>query len=94
MFSRDISQAFSIVIQFWFWFTPIVYVAEILPPEFRWIAEANPMTPLVAIYQRAVLLNSWPNWEALLWPAVIAFVCVMISFALFRRASADLVDAL
>lgn len=94
VFSRDVSQAFSIVIQFWFWFTPIVYVVDILPPGFRWIAEANPMTPLVAIYQRAVLLNSWPQWEALLGPAVIAFLLVVLSFALFRRASADLVDAL
>ena len=94
VFSRDISQGFSIVLQFWFWLTPIVYAVDILPKQFRPIAELNPMTPLVGIYQQAVLHDRWPDWSALLPVAALACLLVALSFALFRRASADLVDAL
>lgn len=94
VFSRDVSQVMTIVMQFWFWFTPIVYVADILPERFRVIAEANPVAPLVAAYQHAVLMNRWPDWNTLWLPAMIAGLLVLMSFALFRRASADLVDAL
>ena len=94
VFSRDVSQGFAIVMQFWFWFTPIVYSVEILPTQFRFIAEFNPMTPLVAIYQQAVLHNRWPDFYSLLAPVVLACALAVLSFTLFRRASADLVDAL
>lgn len=94
VFSRDVSQVVTIAMQFLFWLTPIVYAAAILPERFRVVAEANPLTPLVAVYQRALLLNQWPDWSTLVVPSVLAVVLVLASFALFRRASADLVDAL
>jgi lipopolysaccharide transport system permease protein len=94
VFSRDVSQTFAIVLQFWFWFTPIVYVVDILPPGFRSIAEANPMTALVAVYQSSVLHGTWPDWATLLPSVVLATFLVVLSFAVFRRASADLVDSL
>ena len=33
VFFRDVGQFFGIVLQFWFWFTPIVYPVSILPPQ-------------------------------------------------------------
>jgi lipopolysaccharide transport system permease protein len=94
VFSRDVSQVMTIVLQFWFWLTPIVYVADILPERFRVVTEANPMTPLVTAYQHVVLLGKWPDWSSLAFPAGLAFLLLIASFSLFRRASADLVDAL
>ncbi|MGH6609010.1 MAG: ABC transporter permease [Burkholderiaceae bacterium] len=94
VFSRDVSHGFAIVMQFWFWFTPIVYAVDVLPERFRFIAEFNPMTPLVAIYQQAVLHDQWPDFSSLLVPAMLAGALLILSFSLFRRASADLVDAL
>lgn len=94
VFSRDVSQVVTIAMQFLFWLTPIVYAAAVLPERFRVVAEVNPLTPLVAVYQRALLLNQWPEWSTLVAPSVLAVILVLVSFALFRRASADLVDAL
>ncbi|MBZ9604724.1 ABC transporter permease [Phyllobacterium chamaecytisi] len=94
VFARDIAQFMSVFMQLWFWFTPIVYLKSVIPPKFLPFIELNPMTPLVGLYQDALLLNQGPSWVGL-WPAVFfGAIAVALSFVVFRRASPDLVDAL
>lgn len=94
VFSRDVGQFMAVVMQLWFWFTPIVYVKTAIPDSFHPIINANPMTGLVEIYQNALLLDQAPNVEALIIPALVGVCAVVISFVIFRRASPELVDAL
>lgn len=94
VFARDVGQVAGIVLQFWFWLTPIVYPLQIVPASFRPVVEANPMVPLVGIYQNALLFGKWPDWTPLLGPALLALVLVGAAYALFRRASPELVDVL
>jgi lipopolysaccharide transport system permease protein len=93
-FARDVGQVFAIVLQFWFWVTPIVYTINVLPPAIRNIAAMNPITPLVRTYQDALLLNRWPDPSSFIVPLVTAVVLVSAAMFIFRRASAELVDAL
>lgn len=94
VFSRDIGQILNIVLQLWFWFTPIVYTADTLPKRFSRVLELNPMTPIVRIYQNAMLYGKVPEWHSLTIPCMLAGGLFLFSFWIFRRASADLVDAL
>ncbi|MBK7665049.1 MAG: ABC transporter permease [Sterolibacteriaceae bacterium] len=94
VFARDVGQVFGIVIQIWFWLTPIVYTIDALPKHMKWLADANPMGPLVRVYQEAMVYNALPNWASLVIPASIAAGLFILSFIVFKRASADLVDAL
>lgn len=94
VFARDIAQFMSVFMQLWFWFTPIVYLKSVIPQKFLPFIELNPMTPLVGLYQDALLLNQGPSWVGL-WPAIFfGAIAVALSFVVFRRASPDLVDAL
>ncbi|QNQ62035.1 ABC transporter permease [Brucella sp. 6810] len=94
VFARDVAQFMTVFLQLWFWFTPIVYLKSVVPEKFQFLIGLNPMTPLVGLYQNALLLNQGPEWINL-WPAiVVGFVAVVVSFIVFRRASAELVDAL
>nr|WP_315484483.1 ABC transporter permease [uncultured Undibacterium sp.] len=94
VFSRDVGQVFTIVLQLWFWLTPVVYTVESLPERFAFIHRINPMSSLVKIYQDALLLGRFPHWENLVFPLIAAVGLFGFSFWIFRRASADLVDAL
>jgi len=94
VFSRDVGQVMGILLQIWFWLTPIVYTYEVIPKTLRWLTDLNPMAPLVLIYQDALLFNRWPEFEALLAPAAIATILFIMSFIFFRRAGPELVDAL
>jgi len=94
VFSRDVAQVTTIVLQLWFWLTPIVYPLEAIPKDFRWVVEINPMTPLVQIYQNALLHDQWPQSPPLVIPALLATTLLVTAFTVFRRASSEMVDAL
>lgn len=94
VFARDVGQVFGVVIQIWFWATPIVYVPELLPERFRWLVHLNPLTPLVTVYQRAMVENTLPPWELLMAPTVFVASLLALALFVFRRAGAELVDAL
>ncbi|MBC3910336.1 MULTISPECIES: ABC transporter permease [Undibacterium] len=94
VFSRDVGQVMGIVLQLWFWFTPVVYLMDNMPPRFIAVLKLNPMTPMVKIYQNALLYGQFPALADLLIPTLISSGLFLFSFWIFRRASADLVDAL
>jgi lipopolysaccharide transport system permease protein len=94
VFSRDVAEASGIVLQIWFWLTPIVYAPELVPERFRWLLGLNPLLPFVRLYQDALLYRRWPDLMALLPSAGLALLLVALAFLLFRRAGSELVDAL
>ena len=94
VFFRDVGQFFNIVLQFWFWFTPIVYSTATLPEAARgWIA-VNPMTGLMQSYQAIFFEQRWPNWSAVMPLTVLAVLFCVLGLILFRRRSAEMVDEL
>jgi lipopolysaccharide transport system permease protein len=94
VFFRDVGQFFGIVLQFWFWLTPIVYPISILPERFRALIALNPMTQLIAAYQTVLVTGYWPEWSTL-WPAALAaaLLCAL-GFHLFRKHAGEMVDEL
>lgn len=94
VFFRDIGQFVSLLLQFWFWLTPIVYPASILPDFAKPFVAYNPMTPVVASYQSIFVHGVWPDWHALGATTAIAITLCMLAFYLFHKHAADLVDEL
>ena len=48
VFFRDVAHAIAVLLQFWFWFTPIVYPLGQLEGRVRFLITLNPMTNLDA----------------------------------------------
>lgn len=94
VFFRDVGQFFGIFIQFWFWLTPIVYPASILPEKLQPYINLNPMTRLINAFQVILVEGQWPNWYGL-WPvSALAVLLCLIGFGLFRRHAGEMVDEL
>ncbi|WP_082508276.1 ABC transporter permease [Burkholderia sp. Leaf177] len=94
VFFRDVGQFMGIFVQFWFWFTPIVYPRHVLPDSLKpWIA-LNPMADLILGYQTILVDRAWPNWN-LVWPVLIlGLLLCMLALHLFRHHAAEMVDEL
>ncbi len=94
VFFRDVGQFFGIFLQFWFWFTPIVYPASILPERLQPYMNLNPMARLVSALQAILVQGQWPNWYSLLPVIVLALVLCVIGFGFYRRHAGEMVDEL
>ena len=94
VFFRDVGQFFTVLLQFWFWFTPVVYPSTILPPGVQSYVNWNPMAPLIAAYQEVLVHARWPDWQSLLYPTVLAVIFAVLGMRLFRRHVGEMVDEL
>lgn len=94
VFARDVSQVMMVVMNMWFWLTPIVYTLDIVPGTIGAYIALNPLTPIVAGYHDVILYERMPNWISLLYPAILGMGLFAISMFVFRRAAPELVDAL
>lgn len=94
VFLRDVGQIFGIVLQFWFWLTPVVWTLQVLPEAVRpWIA-LNPFTGLMTGLQAIFVSHAAPDWSAL-GPALFAAVALLLlAGATFRNFSRELADEL
>lgn len=94
VFFRDVGQFFGIFLQFWFWFTPIVYPASILPERLQPYMNLNPMERLVSALQTILVQGQWPNWYSLLPVIALALLLCVIGFGFYRRHAGEMVDEL
>jgi lipopolysaccharide transport system permease protein len=94
VFFRDVGQCFAILLQFWFWFTPIVYPAAILPPAIRAWLVVNPMAAIISAWQRILVDGRAPLWPSLGPALALALLMCMLGLRLFRKHAGDMVDEL
>jgi lipopolysaccharide transport system permease protein len=95
VFIRDVGQVIPIVLQFWFWFTPIVYMpTAIIDERYKYWLYLNPMTPLVNAYQNILVFGSQPQWLPLTGTAIFAIVSLIFALFFFRKAAPEMVDTL
>jgi lipopolysaccharide transport system permease protein len=94
VFFRDVGMLFSIILQFWFWLTPIVYSPAILPAQFQNIIRFNPMLGIITSFQKVLVQHQWPHWPDLIYPLALGLVLCMLGMRLFVKHSGDMVDEL
>ena len=94
VFFRDVGQFFGIFLQFWFWLTPVVYPANILPDPIKSFMEYNPMYPMVGGYQAILVTGQWPDWVSLTYPLILGLVLCSLGMRLFRQHAGEMVDEL
>lgn len=95
VFFRDVGQSVGIVLQFWFWLTPVVYTVNALP---EWAQKQlhiwNPMAALFEGYQRVFLRQGPPNWEGLAPLLFITMTTLALATIFYRAGFQQLADEL
>lgn len=94
VFFRDVGQAFGVILQFWFWLTPIVYPITILPAKAQQLMAYNPMAGLMGAYQTILVQGTLPNLTSLLPVLVLGVFFCVTGMRLFRKHSGEIVDEL
>jgi len=94
VFFRDVGQLYGVVLQLWFWLTPIVYTVEILPEFVRPFLILNPLAQLTISYQTILVNGQIPKWGDLWLVCLMTILFHGISLRLFYKYGSDMVDEL
>lgn len=94
VFFRDIGQFINVVVQFWFWGTPIVYALTMVPEKAQKVLVWNPMTSLVRSYQDIILYGTWPDLMQFKFHLLGAVVALIGGVFVFHRLADEMVDEL
>lgn len=94
VFFRDVAHAVAVSLQFWFWLTPIIYPATVLPETAARLVRLNPLYGPIGAYQQIVLVGDWPSWPVAIVPALAALGALAAGLTVFQRLSGEMVDEL
>lgn len=94
VFIRDIGQIVPIILQFWFWLTPIVYVSTIIPPKYHIFLVINPMSSIIVGYQEILVYGRTPNLSQLIYPSFLALITLALALFMYFKANEEMADML
>ncbi len=88
IFMRDLTYVMPVLLNIWFWVTPIVWPAEIMNPPIRQIMTLlNPMYYIVQGYRDSLVYGEWfwasPVETGIFW--VECITTIVVGAMLFRR---------
>jgi ABC-2 type transport system permease protein len=61
VFFTDMLDMYQIALQAWFYLTPIIYPAEMLPARYAWILVLNPMHYMIMLVRDPIFLGQLPS---------------------------------
>lgn len=92
VFFRDLKYLSQLLLQFWFYLTPIMYEVKMIPPDFAFLIYLNPVGALFAGVHTAVVDQQWIS--AVDWTAIIGWSALMtsLSMLLLYRVRQNIVE--
>ncbi len=85
VYFRDLQHLIGVALQLLFYGTPIVYAAETIPDNFKWILNINPMTYIINGYRDVFYNQEMPDMIPILIVIGIAIILCVIGYIIFNK---------
>jgi len=88
VFLRDMAHFLAVLVQLWFWGTPIIYSLGFVAnrEDLLTLLRLNPLTGVVVSFRNVVVLDRGPDFKLLAYDAACAVVALAVGAAVFRRS--------
>jgi ABC-type polysaccharide/polyol phosphate export permease len=97
VYFRDTQHFVTILMQLWFYATPIVYPESLIfaeHPEVKTLYRLNPMERYSDVFRNLLYDNRWPSLQNTVVLIVVSFGVLALGFAVFRRFQGRLAEEL
>ena len=85
VYYRDVAHILQIVLQVWFYLTPIIYSLDFFPAKYRIFFKLNPVIYVLNGFRLGVYYGLLPTLESVIASFVCAFLALYFGFRLFRK---------
>ena len=76
VFYRDLQYVITILMQAWFFLTPVMYKVSAVSPEAAYFIKLNPVTPFIELFRGPLFLNEMPD------TSIIATCCLYAAISM------------
>jgi ABC-type polysaccharide/polyol phosphate export permease len=83
-FYRDCGHLISVVLQAWYFLTPILYPASTFPEHLQWLFRLNPAYYFIEMFHDIFFSGQWPRLGLMAAAALIAAACLGVGYAIFK----------
>lgn len=94
LFMRDAEQIITVIINFWFFYTPIIYEFSKVPPHLRAMIKLNPLCYAVEGYRLSLLGTGYPETWGLLYFGIASIFLFIAGGLVFRRLKPGFAEVL
>lgn len=91
-FFKDLKEAVPIIVQLWFWVTPIIYMKEMIAKKYPFLLICNPFYYFVKIYQDIFLYSKMPALQDMIIIITISLVTLVLSGYLYKKMVGTIKD--
>lgn len=96
IFLKDVGQLVNMIVQFGFWGTPIFWNFKVIPEQYQWILNFNPMYYIIEGYRNSFIYHEW-FWNLGYTNYYFWFVTISIIFIgifIFKKLRPHFADVL
>lgn len=85
VFFRDVTHIVQIVLNAWFYVSPIIYSLSMLPPKYQIFFRFNPMLYILNGFRLAIYYGQLPTLQSVAMSLTCGAVTLAIGYFMFRR---------
>jgi ABC-2 type transport system permease protein len=85
VFFVDVVDTYQVLIQTMFFLTPVMYPTSILPSQYVWLVNLNPLYYLIEMFRGPIYAGVVPDSKAILAATASAVVSLLVGWAVFTR---------
>jgi ABC-type polysaccharide/polyol phosphate export permease len=87
VFFVDVIDMYGILLSAWFYLTPIIYPAEIVPEKFALFLRLNPLSFMVDLFRYIIFKGTLPPPDLWLISATLGFGTMLLGWYIFTKKS-------
>jgi len=91
-FFKDLKEAIPILIQLWFWMTPIIYMKELLAKKYPFLLTYNPFFYFADSYQDIFLYSKAPSFERVALMITMTILTLLLAGYLYKKMVSTIKD--
>lgn len=91
---KDLKEAVPIIVQLWFWMTPIIYMKEMIANKYPALLTYNPIFYFIRIYQDIFLYSKIPSIDTVLIIILMNIVALWLAAFLYIKMISTIKDVI
>jgi len=91
-FLKDLKEIIPIILQLWFWITPIIYLKSMIADKYPFLIKYNPIYYFIEPMQNIFLYGKILDYREVLVASLITFATLFISGVLYKKLIKEIKD--